>query len=128
MVTYQVVQLDGVDTLVDTRDDLLRDSSSINVIRVEAITKPRHTGSDLVELHAFFASVCEKIALVFILTSVARPGIMQDCCRTRRPAASATKLQLHGLNKLTSLVNEHLGKCEEGRGGENRLEQRGIKN
>jgi hypothetical protein len=37
--TYQVIQLDGADTLVDTRDDLLGDSSSINVLGVEAITK-----------------------------------------------------------------------------------------
>jgi hypothetical protein len=85
IVTYQVVQLNGVDTLVDTRDDLLRDSSSIDVIRVEAITKPRHTGSDLVELHAFFASVYEKTALAFVLTSVARPATMQDSNQTRLP-------------------------------------------
>lgn len=56
---YQVVQLDGSDTLVDTRDNLLGDSGSIDMLRVEAVTEPRHTGSDLIELHAFFASVCE---------------------------------------------------------------------
>lgn len=56
---YQVIQLDRVNTLVDTRDDLLGDGSGIDVLRVEAVTKPRHTGSDLIELHAFFASVWE---------------------------------------------------------------------
>lgn len=65
---YQVIQLDGVDTLVDTRDDLLGDSSSIDMFRVEAVTQPRHTGSDLVELHAFFASVCEVSRQQLILT------------------------------------------------------------
>ena len=56
--TYQVVEFDGGDTLVDTRDDLLGDSSSVDMLRVESITEPRHTSGNLVELHAFFASVC----------------------------------------------------------------------
>lgn len=56
---YQVIELNGVDTLVDTRDDFLGNGGSIDVLRVQAVTQPRHTGSDLVELHAFFASVCE---------------------------------------------------------------------
>jgi hypothetical protein len=44
----------------------LRDGGSIDVLRVKAITKPRHTGRDLVELHAFFASVCKIVASVSI--------------------------------------------------------------
>lgn len=55
--TYQIVQLDGAHTLVDTRDNLLCDGSSIDVLGVEAVTQPRDTGSDLVELNAFFASI-----------------------------------------------------------------------
>ena len=30
-LTYQIVQLDGSDTLVDSRDDSLRDSRRVNV-------------------------------------------------------------------------------------------------
>ena len=56
--SYQVIQLDGAHTLIDTRDDLLGDSSSIDMLRVEAVTQSRDTGSDLVELDAFFASIC----------------------------------------------------------------------
>jgi len=55
--TYQVVQLNGANTLVDTRDDLLCDSSSINMLRIKAVAKSRDTRSDLIELYAFFASV-----------------------------------------------------------------------
>lgn len=57
--SYQVVQLNGVHTLVDTRDDFLGDSSSIDVLGVEAVTQSRNTGSDLIELHAFLASIYE---------------------------------------------------------------------
>lgn len=85
MVTHQVIQLNGVDTLVYTRDDLLRDGGSIDVLRVKAITKPRHTGRDLVELHAFFASVYGIIASVFILITVAKSIAMRDCWQTRLP-------------------------------------------
>jgi hypothetical protein len=54
---YQVVQLDGAHTLVDTRDNLLGDSSCIDVFGVEPVTQPRDTSSDLVELHAFLAPI-----------------------------------------------------------------------
>jgi hypothetical protein len=57
--SYQIVKLNGVHTLVDTRDDFLGDGSSIDVLRVEAVTQSRNTGSDLIELHAFLASICE---------------------------------------------------------------------
>ena len=35
---YQVVQLGGVDTLVDTRDDLHCDGSGVDMVWVEAVT------------------------------------------------------------------------------------------
>jgi hypothetical protein len=54
---YQVIQLNSGDTLVNTRDDLLRDSSGIDVFWIKAIAQSRYTSSDLVELYAFFASV-----------------------------------------------------------------------
>lgn len=55
---YQVIELDGVDTLVDTGDDLLGNGGSIDVLGIEAVTEPRNTRRDLVELDAFFASIC----------------------------------------------------------------------
>ena len=73
---YQVIQLDSVDTLVDTGDDFLCDGGSIDVLRVEAITKPRDTGSDLVELHAFFASICDILHELLELTLVAKLALM----------------------------------------------------
>jgi hypothetical protein len=39
-MTYEVVQLDGGDALVDAGDDLLRDGSGINVLGVKAIAEP----------------------------------------------------------------------------------------
>lgn len=56
--TYQVVQLNGVNTLVDTGDDLLCDSRSIDMIRIKAVTQSRHTSRDLIELYTLFTSVC----------------------------------------------------------------------
>jgi len=37
--TYQIIKLYSCDTLVNTRDDLLGDSSSINVLRVKTIAQ-----------------------------------------------------------------------------------------
>lgn len=37
-MTYEVIKLDSSDTLVDTRDDLLRDRCSIDMLGIEAIT------------------------------------------------------------------------------------------
>ena len=54
---YQIVKLDGGYTLVDTRDDLLRDGSSVNVFRIQAIAQAGDTCSDLVELYPLFAVV-----------------------------------------------------------------------
>ena len=54
---YQIVKLDGGYTLVDTRDDLLRDGSSVNVFRIQAIAQAGNTCSDLVELYPLFAVV-----------------------------------------------------------------------
>lgn len=58
--TYQVVQFNGANALVNTRDDLLCDSSSIDMLRVKTVTKSRDTSSNLIELYAFFASVCKN--------------------------------------------------------------------
>jgi hypothetical protein len=38
--TYQVVEFNSGHTLVDAGDDLLRDSSGINMLRVKTIAKP----------------------------------------------------------------------------------------
>ena len=54
---YQVVKLDGGYALVDTRDDLLRNGSSVNVFRIQAIAQAGYTCSDLVELYPLFAVV-----------------------------------------------------------------------
>ena len=62
--TYQVVELNGANTLVDTRDDFLCDSSSIDMLRIKTITQSRHTSRDLIELYTLFASVCKAIPLV----------------------------------------------------------------
>ena len=59
--THQVIKFNGVDALVDTRDNFLSNSSSIHMLRVEAVTQSRHTGSDFVELYAFFASICQNL-------------------------------------------------------------------
>jgi hypothetical protein len=55
---YQIIQLDGRHALVDTRDDLHGDGGGVDMLRVEAITEPRHTGGDFVELYALLASIC----------------------------------------------------------------------
>ena len=55
--TYQIVKLYSGDALVHARDDLLGDGSSVDVVRVEAITQPGDASSDLVELNALLASI-----------------------------------------------------------------------
>jgi hypothetical protein len=56
-MSYQVVELDGRDALVNARDDLDCDGGGVDVIRVEPVTQSRHPRCDLVKLHAFFASI-----------------------------------------------------------------------
>jgi hypothetical protein len=60
--TYQIIKLYSGDALVHTRDDLLGDGSSIDVIRVEAITQPRNTSCDLIELDTLLASIWSKMS------------------------------------------------------------------
>lgn len=60
----QVIELDGVDALVDTSNDLHGDSSSVDMVRIEAVTQPRHTGCDLVELDTLLASVYETVSML----------------------------------------------------------------
>lgn len=74
--TYQVVELDGRDSLVDARDDLLSDGSSVDMFRIETIAQSRHTCSDLVELHAFFASVYTEFSRQFAVQEWRRWGSM----------------------------------------------------
>lgn len=57
--TYQVVELNGSHALVDTVDDLHGNGGRIDVLWVEAITEPRDTGCDLVELDALLAAICK---------------------------------------------------------------------
>ena len=54
---YQVVQLDSGDALIDTRNNLLCDGSSVDVFCVQAIAQAGNACSDLVELHSLFAVV-----------------------------------------------------------------------
>ncbi|KAH0357813.1 hypothetical protein KCU83_g235, partial [Aureobasidium melanogenum] len=65
----QVIELDGVDALVDTSNHLHGDSSSVNMVRIEAVTQPRDAGCDLVELDTLLASVCEIVSI--FLTRIA---------------------------------------------------------
>jgi hypothetical protein len=60
--TYQIIKLYSGDALVHARDDLLGDGSSIDVIRVEAITQPGNTSCDLIELDTLLASIWSKMS------------------------------------------------------------------
>jgi hypothetical protein len=55
--TYQVVKLNGRHAVVDARDDLHGNGGGVDMIWIEPITQPRHACCDLVELHAFLASI-----------------------------------------------------------------------
>jgi len=59
---YQVVELDGGNTLVDTGDDLHGDSGGVDMVRVKAVTQPRDTGSDLVECNTLLAPIWYALA------------------------------------------------------------------
>lgn len=61
-VAYQVVELNCGDTLVDTVDDLHCYGSGIDVLWVKAVTEPRYTSCDLVELDALFAAICLRVS------------------------------------------------------------------
>ena len=56
-ITYQIVELDCGDTLVYAIDHLHGDGSRVDMLRVKAITEPRDTSCDLVELDAFLAAI-----------------------------------------------------------------------
>lgn len=58
-VTYEIVKLDGGNTLVYAIDNLHGDGGWVDMLWVEAIAEPRHTSRDLVELDAFLAAICE---------------------------------------------------------------------
>jgi hypothetical protein len=61
--TYQVVEFDGGDALIDARNDLLGDCHGVNVLWVQAVTKPGHASSDFVELNALTASIYATLVL-----------------------------------------------------------------
>ena len=63
-VAYQIVELNCGDTLVDTVDDLHCYGSGIDVLWVKAITEPRYTSFDLVELDALLAAICMRVSEV----------------------------------------------------------------
>lgn len=67
--TNQVVEFDGGDALVDTRDDFLCNCCSVDMIRIEAIAQSGDSGSDLVELNAFFASIYGNVSRDLIRSS-----------------------------------------------------------
>jgi hypothetical protein len=109
--TYQVVQLDGGDTLVDTRDNLLGDSSSVDMFRVKAITESRYTSRDFIELYAFFASVCRKnrISKGSVGQVAVRPA--RNFLQKLRHAPRLEKGGMEGLGPmLTSLVDKHFSR------------------
>lgn len=56
--TYQVIKLNGSDTTIHTRDDLLGDGNGVNMVGVESVTQTRYTGGDLVELDTLLAAIC----------------------------------------------------------------------
>jgi hypothetical protein len=57
---YEIVKFDGGDALVNARDDLLRNGSSIDMFGIETVAEPWYSGRDLVELHPFLAAICWK--------------------------------------------------------------------
>ena len=66
---YQIVKLDGRYALVDTRDDLLRDGSSVNVFGIQAIAQAGNTSSDLIELYPLFTVVWYIVSQLLIIDS-----------------------------------------------------------
>ena len=56
-MSYKIVELNSGDTSVDTRDDLLGDGYGVDMVHVKAITQPRDTGSNLVELNTLLAAI-----------------------------------------------------------------------
>jgi hypothetical protein len=55
---YQIVKLDGGDTSINTRDDLLSDSNGVDMVGVKSVTQTRYTSSDFVELDTLLAAIC----------------------------------------------------------------------
>ena len=72
-ITDKVVEFNSCYTLVDARYNLLGDGSCINMLWIEAIAQSRDTSCDLVELHAFFTSVCENLSVVCLEVHPTRP-------------------------------------------------------
>jgi hypothetical protein len=58
---YQVVELNGSDALVYSRDDFLSDRGGINMFAIKTVTKTGNPSSDLVELNALLAPVYSRV-------------------------------------------------------------------
>lgn len=82
--SYQIVELDGGNTLVDTRDDLHGDGGGVDMVRVKAVTQPRDTGSDLVKCNTLLAPIWYALVHacrdVLLTQSFCCPGGKRICC------------------------------------------------
>ncbi|KND96032.2 hypothetical protein QG37_07655 [Candidozyma auris] len=56
-LSSQVVQLDGGNSLVDSRDHSSGDGNGIDMLRVQAVAQPSHSGGDFVEAHGLLVAV-----------------------------------------------------------------------
>ena len=77
---YQVIELDCCHALIDARDDLLCDGRGIGMVRVQAITKSRDAGCDLVKLDAFLTSVYTEAGSTIVSTRTYRLSL--DICQS----------------------------------------------
>jgi hypothetical protein len=57
MQTHEIVKLHRRDASIDTRDDLLGNGHRVDMLSVQAVTQPRDTSGDLVELDTLLTTV-----------------------------------------------------------------------
>lgn len=60
--TYEIIQLRGCDTPINTRNHLLGDRDGIDMLHVESITQAGNPRCDLVELNALLAPIWVELA------------------------------------------------------------------
>lgn len=60
-LTHQIIELNGGDTTIDTRDNLLGDGDGIDMVHVQTVTQSGNTGRDLVELNTLLAAICRLL-------------------------------------------------------------------
>lgn len=63
LATYKIVELNGCNTTIDTRDDLLGNGHRVYMVHVKTVTEPGDSCRDLVELDAFLTSIWAAISL-----------------------------------------------------------------